>query len=674
MTDNTQLITGPQAPVGSSWFDQTQIAIARKLGAMCPATPPTDPAALNDYVLHLQYYDLPKSLDTVAARLGGDTQLITYARNAADSWWKHPAWIDEGRVRLWETQGSATPAPRHAGIGGLMLRALDGRPEMWDWIVGYVRWNFDIWLKSRVGNPKLYIGVREGAFVLHYAAWLSRLLPDSYPNAAQIRAQFLADVESVAINYYGRLQQSDGSWRWDDGDVRDEDGGTLVGITQPFMVGLLLSALIDTHQVVVNLTSRENIAQQILRGCRHLYSDGPYRKDEPIPYDPSKRRRSFWYLYHGGTSVNPTKFEHGGWSYPGNNITEIKDERQAIGPVVAAFGYAYKISGDEFYRQAGDELWDSAYGDTDGIRNFMDTDGKGFNQNCARAGSYLAWRGGVVVQPAPAPVPAPAPTPQPEPLPTPEPIPAPAPSPAPLPPSPPTHIVTITSPPAGVSVSGQVIVTASVTDTDGPVEAYLLVDGQVAGPAITAPPFDFKLDTGRLVDGAHSLFVRVWNQFGKATDSAVMGITVANVAPVPEPVPVPTPTPTPEPPPPTPTPEPTPVPEPVPVPTPAPEPIPPPLPPPPPTPCSMTLSISPATIPAWGTGKLVVTLSGLTEAVTVKVTSSSGQVTVLPPTTVSVATSLTSSIIEFKLQVKRKSGSLTVSGPCGVQTISVPVK
>jgi outer membrane biosynthesis protein TonB len=302
----------------------------------------------------------------------------------------------------------------------------------------------------------------------------------------------------------------------------------------------------------------------------------------------------------------------------------------------------------------------------------MDTDGKGFNQNCARAGSYLAWSGGVVVV-----QPAPIPAPQPEPLPTP--IPEPAPELAPLPaptPSPSTPVVTITSPPAGVPVSGQVTVTTMVTDADGPVEAYLLVDGQVAGPAITTPPFDFKLDTGRLVDGSHSLFVRVWNQFGKATDSGVVGIVVVNVAPVPEPapepVPEPVPVPAPEPPPPMPTPEPTPVPEPVPTPVPTPEPIPPPLP--PPTPCTMTLSLSPATIPAWGTGKLVVTLSGLTEAVTVKVISSSGQVTVLTPTTVSVATSLTSSIIEFKLQVKRKSGSVTVSGPCGVQTISVPVK
>lgn len=408
--EQVDFILGPQAPVTDSWFDQTQISMAKKLGAMCPPVPPTDPTALNEYVLHLQYYDLPAS-EYIVYKKTSDTLFRDYARNAADSWWKHPEWIGEGKVKLWETQGSATPAPRHAGIGGLILRALDGRPEFWDWIVGYTRWNFDIWLKSRINNPALHVGVREGAFMLQYGIWIVVALPDSYPNAAAIRSQFLADVEAVAKDYFGRLQKDDGSWRWDDFDAKDpDDGGTLVGITQPFQIGLLLCALIDVHRLTANSTVKESVKNQILKGCRHLYADGPYRKDEPIPYDPSKRRRSFWYLYHGGTSVNPTRFEKGGGSYPGNNITEIQDERQAIGPVVAAYGYAYLISGDAFFKTAGDELWDSAYGATDGIRNFFNTDGKGYNQNARRAGSYPVWAGTPAV-PIPAPVPEPAPSP-----------------------------------------------------------------------------------------------------------------------------------------------------------------------------------------------------------------------------------------------------------------------
>lgn len=509
--DQIDFILGPQAPVTDSWFDQTQIAMAKKLGAMCPAIPPTDPTALNEYVLHLQYYDLPAS-EYIVYRKTGDIQFRDYARNAADSWWKHPQWIGEGKIKLWETQGSATPAPRHAGIGGFMLRAIDGRPELWDWIVGYVRWNFDIWLKSRIDYPKLHVGVREGAFMLHYGVWLSQLLPDSYPNAAQIRSQFLADVENVAVNYFGRLQYPDGSWRWDDVDGTDQDGGTFVGITQPFMIGLLLHALIDVHQVVSNSASKENIKNQIVKGCRHLYVDGPYRKDDPTPYDPTKRWRCFWYLYHGGTSVNPTKFEKGGWSLPGVNANEISDARQGNSTVVSAFAYAYKLSGDPFFLEAGNELWDASYNGSDGIRNLMNTDGKGFNQNCRRSGSYPVWAGGV-----------------PQSVPMPAPIPAPAPAPATTDSLP---LVTVTSPSNGVSVSGKVVVTANATDSVGIDSVYLMVDSTVVGSASSAP-YSFTLDTLKLGDGNHSLVVRAWNKAGKAGDSSKVVITVMNAtAPV----------------------------------------------------------------------------------------------------------------------------------------------
>ncbi len=98
--------------------------------------------------------------------------------------------------------------------------------------------------------------------------------------APDLRAQYLADIEAVSTNYYGRLQQADGSWRWDDVDFVDSDGGTLKGIMQPFMVGLLLNALIDVHRLSTNTTVKTNIQNQITKACRHLYQDGPYRKDE----------------------------------------------------------------------------------------------------------------------------------------------------------------------------------------------------------------------------------------------------------------------------------------------------------------------------------------------------------------------------------------------------------
>ena len=240
--DKAEFIIGPQAPMSTSWFDTTQIAKARTHGQACPVTPPTDPTALNDFAL-LQYYDLPLTEYIVHARTG-DPTFLGYAQKCADIWWKHPDWVKEGTQR--DFANGKGPAPRHGGIGGLVLRAMNGRPEMWDWINTYTRFHFDLWLKRRVNDSQLYYGVREGAFALHYATFLAKTLPDTFPlqsggteiNGAGLRAQYLADIEAISTNYYGRLQQADGSWRWDDVDFVDTDGGTLKGITQPFMVGL----------------------------------------------------------------------------------------------------------------------------------------------------------------------------------------------------------------------------------------------------------------------------------------------------------------------------------------------------------------------------------------------------------------------------------------------------
>jgi hypothetical protein len=191
--DLADFIIGPQAPMSSSWFDTTQINRAKIHGAQCPVTPPTDADPLNSFVL-LQYYDLPLT-EYIAYKRTSDPVFLSYAQKCADAWWKHPQWIMEGAQR--DFSNGKGPAPRHGGVGGLILRAMDGRPEMWDWINAYTRFSLDLWLKRRVNDTKLYYGVREGAFALHYAVWLAKVLPDSFPlqaggsvtNGAVLRAQ-----------------------------------------------------------------------------------------------------------------------------------------------------------------------------------------------------------------------------------------------------------------------------------------------------------------------------------------------------------------------------------------------------------------------------------------------------------------------------------------------------
>lgn len=428
-------IIGPQVPPSTSWFDTTQIARARVHGQACPVTPPTDADGLNSFIL-LNYYDLPLNLYIVHKRTGS-AEFLTLARRCADAWWQHPQWIKSGAQRDFDNgQG---PPPRHAGIGGLILRALDGRPEMWDWITVYTRHQFNLWLKRRINNSELYYGAREGAFMLHYATWIAATHPD-----AAVRAELLAEAENVAVNYFGRLQQADGSWRWGTApdEFLDTDGGTLKGITQPFMIGLLLNALIDLHRLSTNATAKANVANQITRSCRHLYLNGPYRTTE-IPGLTGKRWRDPWYFYHGGTSVNPTKYEKGGGSYTDalarNDDCGISPSctvgigRQAISTIFAAYGYAYLITGDPFFKTAGDELFDAAFVGTDGFRGMADTTAKNFNQNYYFGGRYLAWRGDAPTTPTPSPTPTPVPSPTPTPLPSPSPTPAPTPAPSPSP-------------------------------------------------------------------------------------------------------------------------------------------------------------------------------------------------------------------------------------------------
>jgi hypothetical protein len=140
-------IIGPQLATSSGWFDDTEIAKARAHGEAFPATPPTTELEIDNYIL-THYYDLGLT-EYVAYRRTGDPIFLSYARKVSDSWWLGP-YIQGGTIRQFDSGG---PAPRHAGIGGLALRALDGRPELWDWLNAYTRYHFNVWLKMRINNP-----------------------------------------------------------------------------------------------------------------------------------------------------------------------------------------------------------------------------------------------------------------------------------------------------------------------------------------------------------------------------------------------------------------------------------------------------------------------------------------------------------------------------------------
>jgi hypothetical protein len=83
------------------------------------------------------------------------------------------------------------------------------------------------------------------------------------------------------------------------------------------------------------------------------------------------------------------------------------------------------------------------------------------------------------------------------------------------------------------------------------------------------------------------------------------------------------------------------------------------------------MTINSPTLPAWGTGRLIVTLTGIPKSGTVTATSTSGQVTVL---TEPKSVAMGSAIVEFSLQAKKKSSAVNVSGPCGAKSVMVVVQ
>lgn len=511
-TAPAQFVLGPQIPVSSVWYDTTQVTRGRFHADAFPAIPP---ATYSDPYVMTHYYDLGLALYRLYARTSDPADLAR-ARKVTDSWWANSWWIDNGNKRLW-LQGTVSPPPRHAGLGGLILRALDGRPEMWGWINEYTRFHFDHWVKKRVTSATLFYGLREGAFMLHAATWLAKAHPD-----AAIRAVYLADVEAASVQYYGRLQQTDGSWRWDDFDYKDSDGGTLKGVMQPFMVGLLLNALVDVHRLSTNETVRSNVLNQIVKGCKHLYTSGAYTT-QLVP-SLNVRIRGFHYFYHGGTSVNPTRYENGStapnWDTTGRS--GVQNHRQAISTMIVAFAYAAQF--DPTIKPMAADLWDAAYGPSDGVRNYMAGDAKSYNQN-ALASSYQAWIAGTPAPgPAPTPVPTPAaspsptatpfpsptvtPTPLPSPVvtptatPTPNPSPSPLPSPTPIPtpvPTPaPTPVPCSLTVPASVSVPrwGSRIITVTITMSGGASVSAIPLSGQ----ATVSPRSRTVSGTGATID------------------------------------------------------------------------------------------------------------------------------------------------------------------------------
>ena len=372
-----EAIIGPQLRVASAsnpwpWFDQTLTGRGLVHGAAFPVTPAAEPVDYDNY-LNRNYYDLGLALYTTYYRTG-DARFLTYARKVTDSWWLSPN-INQG------TTGEATSpqwfTPRSSSLGGMMLRALDGRPEMWPWITNFVRGQFNIWVERPMSASGLGNGVRDGGYMLTYAAWLAQVHP-----TASVRAEFRQKALDGATRYFARLQAPDGGWYWDDPYMG------LQGISQPFMVGLLLEGMVATHQ----LTNDPAIAQSIIRSANWLYNVA-FEKQAVTNLSGVYWRAMKYFVYKS----NPTATAYTSAFLYGVADGAMRDNRQLNPHSVHAFGYAYKLTGDPKYITWGDDIFAATFGKSQGpgadkYSGLADYREKEFNASYRSAGRYLVWR------------------------------------------------------------------------------------------------------------------------------------------------------------------------------------------------------------------------------------------------------------------------------------------
>lgn len=400
---------------------------------------------VDNYQGYANYYDFGFVSYTNFYRTG-DQRFLDCARKVEDSWWSQPS-IDYGKQPY-----ENSLAPRSIAMNGLMLRALDGRPEMWPWITNYVDQQFKNWVEIRKAYPGFYFGIRDGGFMLLYAANVGAVHPDS-----AVRASFKTRALSGAVDYYARLQQADGSYRWNDDDF------PFVGSEQPFQAGILNEGMIAVHR----LTNDPTVRAAILKSAEHEYQSSF-----------SKTWKAMFYFIHGtiGTNTNcDSGCGNAANPYPPSDTSQIPEARQLNATAIHEFGYAYSISGDPKFKTWGDEAFAATYSGSDGYRGLANARGKEYDESYRSGGRYLAWRLGTI-PPAPSPTPTVTPTPIPSPTATPTPLPTP--TPAPTPPTQPCSI----SAPDSISVTswGSKSVAVTVTNPSNATVSAVPSSGQVS--------------------------------------------------------------------------------------------------------------------------------------------------------------------------------------------------
>ena len=142
------------------------------------------------------YYDNVVALYAQYYRTGNDDYL-TAARTLADRWWTFP-WIDKGAPARADAGSFTFLEQRSMSIAGLMLRAMDGRPEMWTGIRRFINH-----YSGHITSASMMSDQRNVAYQLIWTALDAMFDPD-----ATQRNTSWGYLESARANKYAPYRQT----------------------------------------------------------------------------------------------------------------------------------------------------------------------------------------------------------------------------------------------------------------------------------------------------------------------------------------------------------------------------------------------------------------------------------------------------------------------------------
>jgi hypothetical protein len=197
--------TGRRAYDITSCDSDTQVTLAQPYAGTEPAggltyshMNPQEVFTWGGGATNANFYDNVLAFYALYYRSGVDTYL-NYARTLADRWWAMP-YVDEGRTCSLE--GGPCMWPRNRSLMGLIVRALDGRPDMWP---GIQHWcESDSYFLRQPGPPG---DIREQAYQLNEVSLCAMFHPD-----ATERDIFGKAVLSALDGVWAPFQQPAGHW------------------------------------------------------------------------------------------------------------------------------------------------------------------------------------------------------------------------------------------------------------------------------------------------------------------------------------------------------------------------------------------------------------------------------------------------------------------------------